>query len=70
MIRFIIYPSIVSDIKRVEFSVLDHRSDPFFPQHMTEFVPVKAFVGDYSSYLFEISREDLPRDLCVVWKVL
>lgn len=36
---------------------------------MTEFVPVEAFVGDHSSQVIEISREDLPRDLYVVWEV-
>jgi hypothetical protein len=49
MVCFIIYPSIVSGIKRVEFTMLDHRPDAFFSQHMTEFVPVKPFVGDYRS---------------------
>lgn len=70
MVRFIINPSIVSGIKRVELSMLDYWSNTFSTQFMTEFVPVEAFVGDHSTQAVEISRKDLPRDLCVVWKVL
>ena len=49
MVCCIINPNIVSGIKRVEFTVLDHRPDAFFAQHMTEFVPIEAFVGDHGS---------------------
>ncbi len=47
--------------------MFDYRSNILLSEHMPEFVPIKSLVSDDSFYVTEISLQDLPSNLCVVW---
>ena len=67
MVGFITNPSIVCGIERVELTMFDHQSNTLASQHLPELILIKPFVSDDSFHDTEVSFQDLPHNLHVMW---
>jgi hypothetical protein len=63
----VVKSSVVRLIQVIKFSVFDHWSDVICPKHRFEIGPIIAFISRCRRESPEVSTEDLPADLRVMW---
>jgi hypothetical protein len=67
VVDLVVESGVVRLIQAIKFSVFDHWLDVICSEHRSEIGPIIFFIGRHRCEPPEISTEDLPADLRVIW---